>query len=122
MAGQEAVVSVNGPMARELKDIKLFTKSVIETEPWLIDPKCVPIPWRTVEPPKKLKIGILWNDGVVMPTPPVTRALKATVAKLRSAGHELVDWDCEGHAEAAQILVSHIYYTIMESSADVREG
>lgn len=122
MAGQEAVVSVNGPMARELKDIKLFTKSVIETEPWLIDPKCVPMPWRTVEPPKKLKIGVLWNDGVVMPTPPVTRALKVTVAKLHAAGHEVVDWDSEGHAEAAKILVSDRCYTFLGSSADVWEG
>lgn len=111
MAGQEAVLSVNGPMARDIIDIKLFTKSVIETEPWLIDPKCVPIPWRTVEPLKKLKIGVLWNDGVVMPTPPVARALKATVEKLRAAGHEVVDWGSEGHAEAAQILVTDLRCT-----------
>lgn len=122
MAGQEAVISVNGPMARELKDIKLFTKSVIETEPWLIDPKCVPIPWRTVETPKKLKIGVLWNDGIVTPTPPVARALKATVSKLRGAGHEVVDWGSDGHAEAAGILVSDPHYILVKSSSDVWEG
>lgn len=108
MAGQEAVISVNGPMARTLEDIKLFTKSVIDSEPWWVDPKCIAIPWRVIEPPKKLKIGVLWNDGVVMPTPPVRRALSLTVEKLRAAGHEVVEWGNEGHAQAAKILVGEV--------------
>ncbi|KAG0647462.1 Acetamidase [Hyphodiscus hymeniophilus] len=104
MAGQEAVISVNGPMARSLADVRLFTKSIIDSEPWLVDPKCLPIPWRAVELPKKLKIAVLWNDGVVMPTPPVRRALSSTVKKLRAAGHEVVDWSADGYAQAADIL------------------
>jgi amidase len=105
MAGQEAVISVNGPMARDLEGIKLFTKSVVDSEPWWMDPKCVAIPWREIEAEKKMKIGVLWNDGMVMPTPPVKRALKSTVEKLRAAGHEIVDWEAEGHAQANDILV-----------------
>ena len=105
MAGQEAVISVNGPMARDLEDIKLFTKAVIDSEPWWVDPKCVAIPWRVIEPPTKLKIGVLYNDGMVTPTPPVRRALSITVEKLRAAGHEVVEWGDEGHAQAAKILV-----------------
>jgi len=106
MAGQEAVVSVNGPMSKSLEDIQLFSKSVIESEPWLVDPKCLPIPWRVVEPPKKLKIAVVRHDGLVMPTPPVKRALEVTVEKLRAAGHEVVEWDCEGYAKALSLLVS----------------
>ena len=59
-----------------------------------------------IAPPEKPKIGALWNDGVVMPTPPVRRALRVTVEKLRAAGHEVVDWDSKGHAQAAKIIVS----------------
>lgn len=99
-------MSVNGPMARTLEDITLFSKAVVDAQPWLVDPKCVPILWRTMEPLKKLKIAVLWNDGVVAPTPPVARALKETVEKLKSAGHELVEWDPVLHPKALNFLVS----------------
>ena len=39
------------------------------------------------------------------PTPPVQRALKDTVEKLRKAGHEIVDWAPELHKEAVDLLV-----------------
>jgi amidase len=106
MAGQEAVPSVNGPLARTLLDILSYTKTIIESEPWLIDPKCVPIPWRVVELPKKLKIGVIRHDGIVMPTPPVQRALTIAVEKLLRAGHEIVEWSAEGHSKALSLLVS----------------
>ncbi|GAD97024.1 acetamidase [Paecilomyces variotii No. 5] len=104
LAGQESVNSVNGPMAKTLPEIELFAKTVVDREPWIHDPKCLPIPWRSVEPKKTLKIGVLWNDGNVTPTPPVARALKETVEKLKSAGHEIVDWDPTGHQAAVKIL------------------
>lgn len=92
MPGQEGVPSVNGPMARTLEDIALYSKVVIQSQPWLRDAKCVPLPWTDVEVPKKLKIGVMWHDTMVQPTPPIARALRHTVEKLRSAGHEVVDW------------------------------
>jgi len=91
-------------MSRNLKDLALFGKTVVGSEPWLQDPRCLPIPWRTVEKKRRLKLGVMWNDGVVIPTPPVTRALKETVAKLTAAGHDIVEWAPAGHKEAIQIL------------------
>ncbi|KAL1896281.1 hypothetical protein Sste5346_004664 [Sporothrix stenoceras] len=105
MPGQEAVMSVNGPLARTLDDIEAYTRAVLDGQPWLLDSKCLPIPWRpTVEIPKKLTIGVLWHDGVVRPTPPVARALKLAVARLAAAGHTLVDWDPIDQAEGAHLL------------------
>ncbi|KAF2152646.1 acetamidase [Myriangium duriaei CBS 260.36] len=104
LAGQEAVNSVNGPMARTLADIELFSKLVVGAEPWKVDPKCLPIPWREVGVANKLKIGVLWHDGLVEPTPPVQRALKHTADRLRQAGHEVVDWSPELHGEILQVL------------------
>ncbi|KMU88790.1 fatty-acid amide hydrolase 1 [Coccidioides immitis H538.4] len=78
--------------------------TVTNSQPWLKDPKCIPIPWRNVEPKKKLKIGIMWDDGMVRPTPPVRRALKETAEKLQKAGHEVVDWAPTGHDKANDIL------------------
>ncbi|KAL7920605.1 amidase signature domain-containing protein [Trichoderma austrokoningii] len=104
MPGQEAVPSVNGPLAPTLEDVKLYSKSVIGGQPWLRDPKCLPIPWRDVELPQKLRIGVMWHDGVVQPTAPVSRALKHTVAKLKAAGHEVVEWEPFDQAEGAALL------------------
>ncbi|OJJ43046.1 hypothetical protein ASPZODRAFT_136587 [Penicilliopsis zonata CBS 506.65] len=104
LAGQEAVKSVNGPLAQTLQEVTLYTKTIIDQEPWLLDPNCVPIPWRVVERKPVLKLGVLWNDGVVTPTPPVTRALRETVEKLRRAGHQIIDWAPTGHLEAEALL------------------
>ncbi|KIX03040.1 uncharacterized protein Z518_06590 [Rhinocladiella mackenziei CBS 650.93] len=104
LAGQESVNSVNGPMGPALSDLSLFAKSVVDAQPWLKDPKALPIPWRQVTLPKRLKLGVIWNDGCVTPTPPVQRALKATVEKLRQAGHEVVEWDGTSHSRALSIL------------------
>jgi amidase len=89
-----------------LADLKLYCEAVVGGEPWLEDPRCLPIPWRKVVVKSKLKIGVLWNDGIVIPTPPVRRALKETVMKLQDAGHELVDWSPEGHMECLKLMVS----------------
>ncbi|KAL6708841.1 hypothetical protein ACN47E_002248 [Coniothyrium glycines] len=104
LAGQEAVQSVNGPMARTLEDITMYSKAVIDTKPWLVDPKMLPIPWREAEAKSKLKIAVLWNDGICRPTPPVQRALRETAEKLKTAGHEVVDWDPILHRTALEQL------------------
>jgi len=107
LAGQEAVNSVNGPMGKTLDDILLFSKTVVGLEPWMQDPKCLPIPWRSVKIKQKLKLAVMWDDGMVTPTPPVQRALKETVDKLKKAGHEIVEWHPSLHAQALSILVSN---------------
>lgn len=104
LAGQEAVNSVNGPMGKTLDDILLFSKAVVGLEPWMQDPKCLPIPWRSVKIKQKLKLAVMWDDGMVTPTPPVQRALKETVDKLKKAGHEIVEWHPSLHAQALSIL------------------
>jgi len=72
--------------------------------PWRDDPRCLPIPWREVDLPEKLRIGVMWHDGMVIPTPPVTRALKTVVEKLRATGVEVIDWDPVDHVEGKGIL------------------
>ncbi|KAF2820221.1 amidase [Ophiobolus disseminans] len=104
LAGQEAVASVNGPMGKTLEDITFYSKTIVDAQPWLLDPKVLPIPWREVEVKKKLKVAVLWNDGICLPTPPVTRALKETAESLKKAGHEVVEWDPKLHAKTLEIL------------------
>jgi len=104
MAGQEAVQSVNGPMTRSIEDLEFYCRAVVGARPWLADPKCLPIPWRDVQLPKKLTIATMWNDGMVLPTPPVIRALKTAAEKLRAAGHDVVDWDPVDQKEGERLL------------------
>lgn len=104
LAGQEAVGSVHGPLAHSVADLRLYAETVIRTKPWLKDPKCMPLEWRSVELKKKPKIAVLWNNGIVTPTPPVQRALKEVVEKLKTRGYDIVEWPADEYQEATEIL------------------
>jgi amidase len=93
-------------MGKTLEDIAMYSKAVIDAQPWKLDPKMLPIPWRAAEAPRTLKVAVLWHDGICTPTPPVARALKETVEKLKKAGHEAVEWDPKLHPLALKLLVS----------------
>ncbi|OAP57096.1 hypothetical protein AYL99_09209 [Fonsecaea erecta] len=106
LPGLETVQAVIGPLARSLQDCLLFSEVVAAAEPWKWDTKSLPFPWRAVEQKKeKLKLGVMWTDGIVTPTPPIQCALEQTVKKLRAAGHEIVDWQPEGqHLSGLQLF------------------
>ncbi|KAK3117810.1 hypothetical protein LTR53_000498 [Teratosphaeriaceae sp. CCFEE 6253] len=108
MGGQEAIASVHGPMARSIADLRLFAEHVSNSSPWLKDPKCLPIPYRAVELNSKLKFAVLWDNGIVHPTPPVARALKEVADTLKKNGHEVVDWSADGHAEAMELMAKYV--------------
>lgn len=75
--GELNVLCCVGPMGRSIRDMDLVLKSVLATKPHLDDPKLVPIPWTGLTTPinRILKIGIIDNDGLVDPQPPVKRAI-----------------------------------------------
>ncbi|KAH9174785.1 amidase signature enzyme [Lactarius sanguifluus] len=82
MVGQEGIPAVYSPMTRTLEDLETFWRAVVGMKPWEYDPSCVPIPWRTINLPKKMKLGVLWDDGVVAPSPACKRALRTIVSLL----------------------------------------
>lgn len=104
LKGQEAIGSVHGPMARSVADMRLFTANVSNSAPWLKDPKCIEMPWRSVTTPEKPTIAVLWDNGIIHPTPPVTRALKETVQKLKAKGYKILDWPSADHREAMELM------------------
>ncbi|KAI2630838.1 amidase [Hypoxylon sp. NC1633] len=104
MPGQEAVNSVNGPLTRTLADLALYCEAVVGASPWRLDPRCLPIPWRAVALPPKLRFGVMWDDGMAQPTPPVTRALRHAVARLEAAGHEVVEWSSQDQKDGRNLL------------------
>lgn len=111
MAGQEQIVACIGPLSTSLKGIQIFMETVIAAKPWLKEPSLLPFEWKDMKElwkdgDKKLKIAVLWEDGVVKPHPPITRALREIVEKLKSrANVELVDWKPYKHDLAWDIIV-----------------
>ncbi|CAH2355658.1 putative amidase FG08078 [[Candida] railenensis] len=95
-AGQESVPAVVGPMARSVTDLEIWMKSYINVgKPWNLDQNCIPIPWREVSKPepKSLTIAVIYDDGLVKPSPPIARGLKEVVAKLEAAGVKIVKFE-----------------------------
>lgn len=78
-------------MASSLSTVEYFMQSLLDLEPWDVDPGCIPIPWRKEQaaiPSRKLRLGIVIDDGIVKPQPPVTRALREVARVLKAAGHD----------------------------------
>ena len=88
----------------------MIMRNVIESKPWMFDPKIVPLPWRQDMykdiQSRPLTIGVLFDDGVVKVHPPIHRVLNELVKALEHEGHELVPWDNSGHKECIEIMVS----------------
>ncbi|KAF2141027.1 uncharacterized protein K452DRAFT_288411 [Aplosporella prunicola CBS 121167] len=118
MKGQEQVIPAIGPLSTSLEGIKIFSKVVLDAKPWLKQPHLVSMPWRDDQEwlpklpngGKKLKVGVLYDDGVVKPHPPVLRALKEVTEKLEKIeGVELVEWKPYKH-DLAWDIISSIYF------------
>ncbi|CAI7676987.1 unnamed protein product [Penicillium palitans] len=106
------VPPVAGPMATSLATTEYFMESLIASSPWSLDPTAVPIPWRKelATPPatRKLRLGVVFDDGVVKPQPPVARAMRETIDALRAAGHEVIEWDTSLHIAATNLWTKGI--------------
>ena len=100
--GQNTYRSTVGFLSTSLGGLELILRSILSTKPWLNDPAVVPMSFRQeivdeylsrAEPSKlsglPLKLGVLWNDGVVGPQPPIIRGLHMVVNAVRRAGHKV---------------------------------
>lgn len=79
------ILCSTGPMTNSLRDVDWFMHLILSKQPHLTDPRLVPIPWtgRSIAPRNKtLKVGIMLDDGVIQPQPPVGRALEWARQKL----------------------------------------
>lgn len=82
---------------------------VIDTKPWRREPALIPLAW-THPTITNLKLGIMMHDSVVLPHPPITRALTQLSERLSSVPDiTVVPWHAHLHDEAWAIL-SSLYY------------
>ena len=114
MMGEEQVVPVIGPLSTSVEGVKIFMRTIIDQKPWLLDSSLVQLPWKTgsllrkdSSGKKKLRVGVLADDGIVKPHPPILRGINSIVDKLK--GHpnfEVVDFRPYKHDEAWRIIAS----------------
>jgi amidase len=108
--GQESIRCVVGPLATTcVEDLDLFQRAVIDQEPWDIETSLVAMPWKRVTAKKDFTVGIIWDDGIVKPHPPITRGLQHAKEKLLAAGINVVDWEPFNHALGWEII-STLYF------------
>jgi len=87
------------------------TKLMLEAEHWKLDSQLPPMPWRNDVyeslSSRSLVVGIMPDDGVIKPLLPIARVFHERVARLRAAGHEIVEWDTSLKRRCIAIQVSH---------------
>lgn len=87
MLGNEGIIGTAGPLCRSKRDLALVTeiliRRTIESDPFLTPP----LPWKDMPAAvsgRRLRVGVLLDDGVVQPITPIRRALETAVDKLSS--------------------------------------
>lgn len=105
MIGNDASAAGFAPLCRSARDDEFFMKFIVDQEPWKTEPVMPPVPWKVLETPKKLTIGVIYDDEVVRPHPPITNAMKKVVEKL-SAHPDITikEWKPYQHARGYDII------------------
>jgi amidase len=85
--GNPGLIPAAGPLAHSIRDLKLFTETVLAKEPWNVEPTALTVPWRKVEAPKQLTVGVFLEDPSVPVTAPIVRAINEAATKLIEQGH-----------------------------------
>ncbi|KAJ6510859.1 amidase signature domain-containing protein [Mycena sanguinolenta] len=115
--GTDSILSTFGPLSRSLRDIDLWFSVVLGCRPWLKENSLVPIPWAVPTTPSwsglngRLRIGVMSHDDVVLPQPPIRRALDTLVELLKKdPALEIVEYKPFKHSEA--VALAHELYFV----------
>ena len=89
------IVASAGPMATTARACAFAMEAIMKAVPANLDPSCLRIPWidnvqDRLRDSKRLRIGVIADDGLFTPTPPVRRGLNESVDKLKKAGVTIV--------------------------------
>ncbi|KAJ5040893.1 uncharacterized protein L3040_005452 [Drepanopeziza brunnea f. sp. 'multigermtubi'] len=116
MDGQNSILSVVGPLGTSVGALRLVMKAILSQKPWLYDPLVTEIPWRHEQEQAVLDIvkssgggqlvfGIMAEDRVVRPQPPVRRAIDIVTKLIENLGHKVMTWDPPDHSVAAELAL-----------------
>ncbi|OAG36140.1 hypothetical protein AYO21_09680 [Fonsecaea monophora] len=118
--GQESVRCVVGPLANNIDDLELMMRTVLDQSPYEVETSLVPLPWRPERAltPQTLSVGVMVDDGIVRPSPPLRRAMEMAQEKLKATGVRLVPWIGHRHDELRPLL----YELCFSDNASVQKG
>ncbi|KAF4947687.1 hypothetical protein FSARC_13904 [Fusarium sarcochroum] len=123
--GCDSIMGTLGPFARSLRDIELFCQAYSSTNPWIDDISLIPSDilspsiGRQLDPSKPLRVGIMLDDGVVTPLPPVRRVLEKVKSRLSSSSTiELIPFTPWDHAKAWRIVAANYFE---DAGVDIRK-
>jgi len=115
------VITVAGPLARTMGDCKWFFEVLESLQPWRFDPQVLPFTFQA--PPKeRLHIGLLRDDGLVTPLPPVLTMLDEAHRALTAAGHTVEVIDLPEFPAAFFTTVGITNFSPTESLFDLLES
>ncbi|KAH8602316.1 amidase [Bisporella sp. PMI_857] len=92
-AGIVGISPSAGPMATSMRSCRFFMETVIKANRTLFNYSSTKIPWLGSSPPSEtepLRVGVITDDTLHTPTPPLRRALRESVQKLEAAGHKII--------------------------------
>jgi amidase len=115
--GMDAIVGCVGPLATSARDLELFCRVMLDTKPWLDEASLLEMPWKGAVAsghglPEKLSIAILFDDGVVAPHPPITKALNRYKDALVRAGHDVIEWKAMDHQNGWDLIVRCLHFPV----------
>ncbi|KAK6387039.1 hypothetical protein LTS17_000304 [Exophiala oligosperma] len=87
-----------GPLATSVRDLELFTRVVVDSDPWRLDASAIFSPWRRQaflgggggQTKSRLTFGLIVEDPHFPIHPPVMNTLTRAAAALEAAGHQVV--------------------------------
>ncbi|KAI0888021.1 amidase [Annulohypoxylon maeteangense] len=86
------IPAVTGPLGHSVRDLDLFTNIVRAAKPWSFDPAVIPNIMEIETVSRKPVIGVIYESGLT-PHPPVRRAMREAVSKLKAAGFEIKEFN-----------------------------
>jgi amidase len=88
------ILSSIGPQGHSVRDMELFMRVVIDSEPWDLAESAIAVPWRRVQRPnRKLRLGMILEDAKMLLHPPMLRTMKSAEKELTAAGHTIISID-----------------------------
>ncbi|EIW80375.1 amidase signature enzyme, partial [Coniophora puteana RWD-64-598 SS2] len=108
--GSDAILPATGPICNSARDMRLLLSAVLSARPASIDPSFFPV--NLVIPDlgqalgRRLKVGLMIHDGVVLPHPPMLRALEMARERLKASDTvDLVEYVPFEHAHGYTLAV-----------------
>jgi Asp-tRNA(Asn)/Glu-tRNA(Gln) amidotransferase A subunit family amidase len=94
LGAPSAILPSIGPEGHSIRDMELFMKTVIDSQPWELDENSLNIPWRGVDAySRPLRLGLITEDPKRALHPSMLRTMKSAAKELTSSGHVIIPLD-----------------------------